>query len=147
MSGYGGQPSGWQDPYGQPGGQSGWDPQGNYAPRGWQDPYAQQGYGYGPPGVPRAPASNGAAIAALVCNIVAVAFCGGIFAIPGIITAAIALGRVQTDPESARRLTIWSWVILGISIVLAIAMFAAFIALGIFSASQSSSGSGSGSGF
>jgi hypothetical protein len=146
LSGYGGQPPGWQDPYGQ----SGWDPQGNYTQPGWQDPYAPQqgyGYGYGPPGVPRGSASSGAAIAALVCNIVAVVLCGGIFAIPGIVTAAIAMGRVQTDPESARRLTIWSWVILGISIVLAIVLIGVFVALGVFSASHGSSDSGSGSGF
>jgi hypothetical protein len=134
LSGYGGQPSGWQDPYGQ----SGWDPQGYYAQQGWQDPYAQQGYGYGPPGLPQQPASNGSAIAALVCNIVLFVACASIFAIPGIVTAALAMGRVQTNPESARRLTVWSWVLFGVVIVIGIALIGVLIAIGIFAEQESS---------
>lgn len=137
MSGYGGQPPGWQDPYGQ----SGWDPQGNYAQQGWQDPYAQQGYGYGPPGVPQNQASNGSAIAALICNIVLFMFCASLLAIPGIVTAALAMGRVQTDPQSARRLTIWSWALFAVVIVLGIALIGILIAYGVFSANQDSTDS------
>jgi hypothetical protein len=119
VSGYGGQ--GWQDPY-----QQGWSsnpyggspysdpgyggsaPYGSspYADQGWQDPYAMPTPGYGPP---MPPASQGAAIGALVCNIVATFFCCFLLTIPGIITSAIALGRIQSDPESARNLTRWSW--------------------------------------
>jgi hypothetical protein len=122
VSGYGGQ--GWQDPYQQ--GQQGWsaNPYGgspygdpgyggaasygvpSYGEQGWQDPYAVPGPGYGPP-IP--PASQGSAIGALVCNIVATFFCCFLLAVPGIITSAIALGRIQTDPESARNLTKWGW--------------------------------------
>jgi hypothetical protein len=137
LSGYGGQPPGWQDPYGQ----SGWDPQGNYAQQGWQDPYAQQGYGYGPPGVPQNQASNGSAIAALICNIVLFMFCASILAIPGIVTAALAMGRVQTNPQSARRLTIWSWSLFAVVIVLGIAIIGILIAYGVFSANQDSTDS------
>lgn len=118
MSGYGGQPPGWDNPYGQQGG--GWDPYGEYA---------QQGYG--PPGVPYTPASQGAAIAALVCNIVATLCC--LLGIPGIVTAAIALGKVNTEPESARTLTIWSWVIFAITMVLGITVIIIAFAVGAFS--------------
>lgn len=120
MSGYGGQP-GWQDPYDQRGYQQqpGYGP----APGGWQDPYgAAGGYGYGPPGVPTAQASSGAAIGALVCNIVMSLSCLGFLAIAGIVTAAIAMGRVQTDPQSARNLTTWSWVIFAINVVIVAAI-------------------------
>ncbi|MGH3387782.1 MAG: hypothetical protein ACRDOO_02780 [Actinomadura sp.] len=133
MSGYGGQPPGWQDPYGQ----SGWDPQGQYAhQQGWQDPYAQQGYGYGPPGVPQSQASNGSAIAALICNIVLFMFCASILALPGIVTAAVAMGRVQTDPHSARRLTMWSWALFAVVIVLGIVIIGLLIAFGVFTEMQ-----------
>ena len=132
MSGYGGQPPGWQDPYGQ----SGWDPQGQYAhQQGWQDPYA--GYGYGPPGVPQNQASNGSAIAALVCNIALFMLCASLLAIPGIVTAAVAMGRVQTDPQSARRLTAWSWGLFAGVIVLVIALIGLLIGLGVFAELQS----------
>ncbi|WP_131743086.1 hypothetical protein [Actinomadura roseirufa] len=121
MSGYGGvPPSGWEDPYG--GSQDwggGYGPPGGHAyGPGTQPPGA--GYGYGPPGVPYTPASSGSSIAALVCNIVAVALCCNIFAIPGVITAALAVSRVHGDPASARRLTAWSWCLLAASIVLGI---------------------------
>lgn len=118
MSGYGGQP-GWQDPYQQR--------------PGWQDPYAAGspggGFGYGPPGVPAAPASSGSAVAALVCNIALVFFCN-ILAIPGIITSGIALGKMQSDPESARNLTTWSWVIFAIALVAAVALIVVLVVAG-----------------
>jgi hypothetical protein len=120
LSGYGGQP-GWQDPYDPRGYQQ---PPGYYGPTpgGWQDPYGAAGYGYGPPGVPVAQASSGAAIGALVCNIIMTLTCLGLPAIAGIITAAIAMGRVQTNPQSARNLTTWSWVIFAINVVLVMAI-------------------------
>src|SRR4051812_47889848 len=105
----------WQDPYGQYG-QQGWqqNPQ-----QGWQDPYAsqnpyaqQQGYGgyYGPPGA-QPGGSNGAAVGALVCNIIAALLCcGGLAWLPGIILSAMAMSRNNTDPGSARNLTLWAWV-------------------------------------
>ncbi|WP_051712227.1 hypothetical protein [Spirillospora albida] len=133
MSGYDGRPpSGWEDPYGQQG------QYGQQSQYGQQDPYGQQGYraygdpgqygqygpssgyapGYGPPGVPHAPANNASTIAALVCNIVTVSMCCNLLAIPGIVTAGIAVGRNRTDPDSARTLTIWSWVCFGVSLVI-----------------------------
>ncbi|TDD26726.1 hypothetical protein E1287_35955 [Actinomadura sp. KC06] len=133
MSGYGGgPPSGWEDPYG--GGSQGWDPGGAYGPQygaGQGYPPPGYGYGYGPPGVPHRAPSNGSTIAALVCNSIAVVLCCNIVAIPGIITAAIALGRNNTDPRSARKLTIWSWslfaagVVIGIILIVIYALLAA----------------------
>ncbi|TDD65655.1 hypothetical protein E1293_40055 [Actinomadura darangshiensis] len=139
MSGYGGRPpSGWEDPYG---GSQGWDPGGAYGPQGqhgqgYGQPgygppgYGQQGYGYGPPGVPYRSASNGSTIAALVCNAVAIVLCCNIVAIPGVITAAIGLGRAQSDPQSARRLTIWSWCLFAASIVIGVIVVIIYIVIG-----------------
>ncbi|TDC48015.1 hypothetical protein E1281_25400 [Actinomadura sp. KC345] len=122
MSGYGGSPPpGWQDPYG---GSPGWggDPYGGaYGPGG------APGYGYGPPGTPTRPASSASTIAALVCNIAGVVLCCGILSIPGAITSAIAMSRVETDPESARKLTIWSWVLFGLSFVIGIILIIIYI--------------------
>jgi hypothetical protein len=143
VSGYGGQPpSGWQDPYGSYGQQqpqqqppSGWqDPYGSYgqqppqqqAPSGWQDPYGY-GYGYGPPGVPPGGGGNGSAVAALVVSIVEVVLCGGLFAVPGIVLAAIAMGRFKTDPVSARKLTVWAWICAGIAPVISIILIVLYL--------------------
>jgi hypothetical protein len=144
MSGYGGRPPGWQDPYdpyqqqpppqGHPGQPPGWqDPYGG-APPGYQYGYGY-GYGYGPPGMPGPPRSNGSTIGALVCNIVACVlslFCcfGLLPSIPGIILAGIAMGRTQTDPESARKLTMWAWICFGLTIVVTVGLIVTAIALG-----------------
>lgn len=130
MSGYGGSPPpGWQDPYGG----QGWsgDPYGA-GPYGQGGPHP--GYGYGPPGVPTKRASNGSTTAALVCNIAGVLLCCGLLSVPGAITAAIAMSRVETDPESARKLTIWSWVLFGLSIVIGIVLFILYLIFVIASA-------------
>ncbi|MFG2085862.1 MULTISPECIES: DUF4190 domain-containing protein [unclassified Spirillospora] len=130
MSGYGGSPPpGWQDPYG---GSQGWsgDPYGGGA---YGPGPGQPGYGYGPPGYPAKPRNNANTTAALVCNIVGVLLCCGILSIPGVITAAIAMGRVESDPESARKLTIWSWVLFGVSIVLGIILAVVYVIVIILS--------------
>ncbi|MCO5968641.1 hypothetical protein [Actinoallomurus soli] len=136
----------WQDPYGQygqgPHGQDPYNQQGwqNTQP-GWQDPYAQhqgygqqQGYGYyGPPGAPPA-GSNGGAIGALIANIVsALLCCGGIAWLPGIILAAMAMNRHATDPESAKQLTLWSWVCFALNFVLVVVLLVVLFAIGAFS--------------
>jgi hypothetical protein len=147
----------WQDPYGQygqqgqnpygqdPYGQQGWQ---NTQP-GWQDPYAQQnaygqqqGYGYyGPPGAP-AGGSSGSTVGALVANIIAALLCcGGIAWLPGIILAAMAMNRNNTDPESAKQLTLWSWVCVVLNVVLVIILFVVLYSIGTF-ADHSSSTSG-----
>ncbi|MBO2464604.1 hypothetical protein [Actinomadura violacea] len=132
MSGYGGVPPGWHDPYGGQGGYGGtpgWDDGGAYGP-------------YGPPGVPHAPASNGSAIAALVCNCVVALLCCNIVAIPGIVTGALALGRVQTDPASARRLTIWSWSLFAASVLIGIILLIVYVAFIVTSDSDYTSTGG-----
>lgn len=131
MSGYGGSPPpGWQDPYGS---------------QGWGgSPYPgapAPGYGYGPPGVPVRPPSNASTTACLVCNIISVLLCCGLLAIPGAVVAALAMGRVHTDPESARKLTIAGWVLFGLSIVCGI-----ILAILYFAVMIRSDGSGSTSG-
>lgn len=142
MSGYGGRPpSGWNDPYG---GNQNWDAGGGYGQPygqsygytqpGFDQPgYGQPGYGYGPPGVPHQATSNGSTIAALVCNAIAIVLCCNILAVPGVITAAIALGRFQTDPRSARKLTIWSWSLFGASLLIGIVLLIVYIAFGVMS--------------
>jgi hypothetical protein len=134
LSGYGGQPPGWQDPYGQPG----WDQGGSS--QGWQDPYGQPGQGYGPPGVPYGSSGSGSAIGALICNILLTVLCCNVLAIPGIVTSAIAVNRVQTDPDSARSLTAWSWVIFAANIVIGITLIVVFYLVGGFDTNSSSSG-------
>lgn len=131
MSGYGGQ--GWQNPYDQ--GPAG-SPYGNH---GWQDPYAA-GQGYGPP-VP--PANQGAVVGALICNILATLLCCLGFSIGGIVTSAIALSRTQTDPESARNLTRWSWGLFITNVVLAVIGIIIYIVV-IFAVAGSTPDSGYG---
>ncbi|RKS72312.1 hypothetical protein BZB76_5133 [Actinomadura pelletieri DSM 43383] len=157
MSGYGGAPpSGWEDPYG--GGSQGWDPGGAYGGGAYGGgaygggaygggAYGGGAYGggwnphgYGPPGVPQGSASNGSAIAALVCNAIALSMCCNIFAIPGIVTAGMALGRIHTDPRSARNLTFWSWAIFAASIVIAITVIVIFAILDTAEPDYGSSG-------
>ncbi|GLW63887.1 hypothetical protein Arub01_21310 [Actinomadura rubrobrunea] len=138
MSGIGGQPSGWSDPYGRPGTPpAGWsDPA---APSSW-DPYGQYTapQQYGLPGVPGAQRGNGLAIAALICNVLLVTTCCNVLAIPGIITSSLAISRGNSDPESARTLTVWSWVLCVLALVIAIAVI--IIALVVDASSSSSSG-------
>ena len=144
MSGYGGQPPAWNDPNGQvPSGraQSWNDPNGYNGPGaqpGWDTPSQPgapsppYGYGYGPPGVAqRSGTTPASTIAALVCTCVATALCCNVLAIPGIVTSAIALSRSQTDPRSARTLTMWSWVVLAVAVVLYIAFFALLVVLDV----------------
>jgi hypothetical protein len=119
-----------QDPYGQGQYAQGQYGQGPYP----QDPYGQYSYaGYGPAGPPRT-GNNGATVAALVANIIAaVLCCSGIAWLPGVITSAIALNRVNTDPESARRMTIAAWVCFAADIVVSLGFLVLVYASGGFS--------------
>jgi hypothetical protein len=126
MSGYGGQPpSGWQDPYGQY--SYGHDPYGHGQGQG---PYEQQPYGAGylPPDPP---ASNAAAVGAIVGNCVGlVLICGiGIAWLPGLILGGMALGRIESDPAAARSLTRASWVCCAVNFIIeAIILVAIYLA-------------------
>ncbi|GAB3663220.1 hypothetical protein GCM10027589_26720 [Actinocorallia lasiicapitis] len=120
-----------QDPYGRPYQQQ----PGPYGPQQYPygQPYDQQnpyGYGYGPP-----PASNAAAVAALVANVLLLVFTCGInlFAIAGIVTAGIAVSRVNSDPVSAKNLTTASWIIFGVLVALTVLLLGIGAAVGLFS--------------
>ncbi|MEU7894406.1 hypothetical protein AB0B45_16290 [Nonomuraea sp. NPDC049152] len=118
-------PYGQQQPYGSPYNQSGG--QTPYGP-----PYGQQqpGYGYGYPPPQQGPRTH--AIVALVISIVLALSCyvtpGGI---AGAILAGIALGQVDTMPDKARNLLKWTWISIGINVVLIILGVAVVIALGV----------------
>jgi hypothetical protein len=133
VSGYGGNPPGWNDPYGG----QGWS--GSPYPG---SPAPPPGYAYGPPGVPVRPTSNASTTACLVCNIASVLLCCGILGIPGAIVSAIAMGRVHNDPESARKLTIAGWVLFALSIVSGIAIAIIYIIVVVNADSGYSSTSG-----
>ncbi|MEV5826989.1 hypothetical protein AB0L25_15545 [Spirillospora sp. NPDC052242] len=59
----------------------------------------------------------------------AVVLCCNVLAVPGIITAALAIGRSSSHPDSARRLTTWSWSILVLAFLLPVAVVAALLGL------------------
>lgn len=122
------------NPYGQQPNPDPWYMQQGYDP--------QYGYGtpYGPPGVPHAPADTSGAVAALVCNIVAVLFCCNVLCIGGIVTSAIALSKANTEPEQTRTLTMWSWVIVVVSVLLQIALIGVLIVIGVVGSDDSSGG-------
>ncbi|MCF6472123.1 DUF4190 domain-containing protein [Nonomuraea sp. MG754425] len=95
------------------------------APYGEQPPPA---YGYGRPPPPRNSGPSANAIVSLVLNLLAVVGCCNILAIPGAILAGLAIGRSGTEPEKARTMVIWSWVLFGVGFVLTIG---GFIVLGL----------------
>jgi Na+/proline symporter len=132
VSGYGGTPPGWQDPYG---------PQ-SYGGSPYPGAPQPSGYAYGPPGVPVRQPSSGSTTACLVCNIASVLLCCGILGIPGAIVSAIAMGRVHTDPESARKLTIAGWILFGLSMVCGIIIAVIYLLVVISSDSGYDSTSG-----
>jgi hypothetical protein len=72
--------------------------------------------------VPQRSTGSGSATGALVVSIIEVVLCGGLFAVPGIVLAAMAMSRSTTDPESARKLTLWAWICAGIAPVIGIAL-------------------------
>ena len=138
-----------QDPYGQYGqygqppagdpnqqyGQYGQHGQyGQYGQPG-QNPYQQQQpYGYYPPGgyPPRQEGPRTHAIVALVISLVLALSCyvslGGI---AGAILSGIALSKVDTEPDQARRLLKWTWIAIGINVVLLILGVGGLIVAGV----------------
>lgn len=110
MNGYGGTPPGWPDPYGRE--------------QGWNDSGARRP-GYSGSGA----TASGWTISALICNVLAVLLVCNVLAVPGIITAAVAIGRSSSHPDSARRLTTWSWSILVLAFLLPIAVIAVLLGL------------------
>lgn len=90
------------------------------------EPYGHQpppGYGYGHPQQRHSDGQRTAAIVALVLNCVAVVSCCNILAIPGAILSGMALSRTSTEPERARPLLMWAWVLFGLGFVLTVGTF------------------------
>lgn len=106
--------SGGYGPYGGSGGYGAYPPGGGYGPPG--------GYG-GPP----SDSARNAAIVALIINIVAVLFCCGVTSIGGVICAAMAMSKADTEPQAARSLNMWAWILLGLTFVLDIGLVILFI--------------------
>ena len=105
MSGYGGRPPSWEDPYagqqygGQQYGGPGYDPYGY----GSQDPYAQhyaqqpppvQHHYYGASPVPAVRPTNGMATASLVCGLIGFFACG-LTSVLAIIFGHVEIGRAH----------------------------------------------------
>ncbi|MEV1173655.1 hypothetical protein [Nonomuraea sp. NPDC049784] len=86
-----------------------------------EQPPPQYGYGYPPPPRNDGPSAN--AIVSLVLNLLALVSCCNVLGLPGAILAGLALGRARTEPQTARTMVIWSWVLFGVGFVLAAAVF------------------------
>ncbi|MBB6345369.1 hypothetical protein ACWGH8_00040 [Nonomuraea muscovyensis] len=115
------------------------DPPGGYPYQPYGAPYGEQppphhGYGqdhgYGPR--PSGQGPQASAIVALVLNLLAVVSCCNLLAVPGSILAGLAMGRAGTEPDKARRLLVWSWVLFGTGFVLTIALFVFLGLIGAF---------------
>lgn len=120
--GYGDQSQGYGQGYGDQG----------YGPGYGEQPYGQPGYGYGTPPRQNNDGVRTHAIVALVISIVLALSCyislGGI---AGAIMSGIALGKVETDPRSARNLLKWTWIGIGINVALVVLGFGALIVAGV----------------
>ncbi|MEO3874530.1 DUF4190 domain-containing protein [Nonomuraea sp. B12E4] len=92
------------------------------APYGQQPP-PQYGYGYGYPPPPRDEGPNANAIVSLVLNLLALVSCCNVLGLPGAILAGLALGRVRREPQAARTMLVWSWVLFGLGFALTIGGF------------------------
>lgn len=86
------------------------------------------GPGYGP--TPESGARGGA-MAAFVTSAIITAMCCGVLVLPALVCSGVALSRVESDPESARSLTKWSWICLGGAVALVVLFMAAMIIIGV----------------
>ncbi|MFD8528294.1 MgtC/SapB family protein [Streptosporangium canum] len=129
--GYGQQAQGYGPGYGDQGYGPGYGEQ-PYGPGYGEQPYGQPGYGYGTPPRQNNDGVRTHAIVALVISIVLALSCyislGGI---AGAIMSGIALGKVETDPRSARNLLKWTWIGIGINVALVVLGFGALIVAGV----------------
>jgi cytochrome c biogenesis protein CcdA len=100
-------------------------PPGDYPYQPYGAPYGQQPppqYGYGHPPPPRHSGPNANAIVSLVLNLIAIVSCCNLLAIPGAILAGLSL-RASTEPDTARTMVVWSWVLFGLGFLLTVGMF------------------------
>ncbi|WP_017569116.1 hypothetical protein [Nocardiopsis halotolerans] len=94
---------------------------------------------YGGPGPqPPKPASQGAAIGALIANILGLCGCWTL-AIVGLVLAIVAVTQVNTNPKSARTCTLISWILFGAGIAIWLVLFFVYGAMGFLSVLGSSS--------
>lgn len=94
------------------------------------------GGGYPPPGggpgfqsPPPAPASQGAAIGALIANVVGMCFCWAL-AIVGVVLAVISLSLGKSNPQSARTCALISWVLFGAGVLLGVVLLVFYGGMG-----------------
>lgn len=134
--GYGG--SGWSGPGGSPYDASGYGagserpdfyaPESGYGAPGYGGyGYGGYGYGYGPSD----PKVKSQAVTAFVVNIIACILCCGVASLPGLICGGIAMSKAETEPESARNLTKWAWICLGITVGIAVLFITFIVILGV----------------
>ena len=119
--------SGYTPPPGGYGDAGGFGDAGGYGSGGYGGAGYGMPYGYGPSD----PGAKSGAMIAFVVNAVLCAVCCGVPALPGLICAGIALSRAESDPESARKLTKWSWIALGVVAGLIVIFIALIIVLGV----------------
>ena len=110
--------------------QPGYEPPG-YDPYGYGGGYGTGGgYGYGGYGAPD-PRIKSQATLAFVFNIIACVLCCGLASLPGLIVGGMAMSKAEMEPETARNLTKWAWICLGITIGLAVIGFVVIIVIGV----------------
>ena len=91
-------------------------------------PPAPYGYGHPPP---QNESLRNQAIGVLVTNIVATMLCCSPLGIAGIVVGAMAMGRADTQPESARSLVRWGWGLAIAWVVLLVVGVVVLIAIGV----------------
>ncbi|WP_207621211.1 MgtC/SapB family protein [Streptosporangium minutum] len=132
--GYGQQAQGYGQGYGGQGYGQGYGDQGQgYGPAGYgEQPYGQQpGYGYGPPRQNNEGVRTHAIVALVISIVLALSCYISLGGIAGAIMSGIALGKVESDPRSARNLLKWTWIGIGINVGLVVLGFGAFIVAGV----------------
>lgn len=134
-------PSQYPDPYGQQQPYQ-YDP---YSGQPYPYPQPQEYGGAYPPPMPPVPhafeyatppvqSPRNLAIGALVTNIVLTLLCCSPLGIAGIVVSALAMGRADHEPESAKRLVKWGW---GLAIASVVAVIALIVVVLVVAAVQS----------
>lgn len=104
------------------------DPAGGYPYQPYGAPYGQQpppgyGYDYGRPPPPRSDGPKANAIVALILNLLAIVSCCNVLAIPGAVLAGVALNKAPFEPQRARAMLVWSWVLFALGFFLTLGVF------------------------
>jgi hypothetical protein len=118
-------PQDWQSPYAPP------PTAPTYGPYGYEpQPYGR--YDSPPPYAYRQP-DEGPRTHAVIALVISAMLVFSILFSPGGITGAIlsgiALGKVDTEPRQARSLLVWTWIALGVNLVLLVLFFGALFVL------------------